>query len=240
MRSTPALYRLLAAFVVLALLPPLAAQDKEVTMKGQVKVGVHKHKMEAGKLYQVRVDAEGFTPMVSLRPGYFVNVETLNQGDTFQAFVLPTETKEHRISVLPNLSDDLDNQPLDYKVTITPIPLAEKPMLEEKGKLTDKDPPYSNAGATSEKNPHKAFTVQLKARQVYIITLTKAGSKEYDPYLILEGPGGMIVARDDDGAGNSNARIFIQPRRSGEYKIIATALSKEVGDFTLVVRTTDK
>ena len=43
-----------------------------------------------------------------------------------------------------------------------------------------------------------------------------------------------------DGAGGLNARIFIQPRRGGEHKIIATSGSKEYGDFTLTVQTTEK
>ena len=243
----PNVCRLLIAFVLIAALvatcptalPRAEGQEKEITSKGSVKVGVHKQKMEAGKLYQVRVDAEGFAPMVSLRPGYFVNSETTNQGDTFQGFVLPTETRDHRITILPSLNDDLDDRPLDYKITVTPIVLAEKPMLDEKGKLAATDPTYTNEGFGNEKYPHKAFTVQLKARQIYIITM-KGSTKEMDPLLFLEGPGGKIVARDDDGAGNLNARIFIQPRRGGEHKIIATSGTKEYGDFTLIVQTTEK
>lgn len=219
--------------------PPAAAQEKETASKGQVKIGIHKQKMEAGKLYQVRVDAEGFAPSVGLRPGYFTNSEMLNQGDTFQAFVLPAETREHRITVLPNLNDDLDERTFDYKLTITPIPLAEKPLLEEKGKLAATDPGYTNEGFGNDKYPHKPFAIQMKARQMYIITM-KTATNDMDPLLFLEGPGGKIVARDDDSGGSLNARIFIQPRRGGEHKIIATSGSKVFGDFTLTVQTTEK
>lgn len=231
--------------VLVATLPtvlPLAAgqeKEKETTSKGQVKIGLHKQKMEAGKLYQVKVDAEGFSPNVSLRPGYFVNSETLNMGDTFQGFVLPTTTTDHRITVLPSLYDDLDDKTFDYKITVTPIPLVEKPVLEEKFKLAATDPLYMNEGIGNEKFPHKAFTIQMKARQIYIITL-KGGTKELDPMLFLEGPGGKILARDDDGGGNMNARIFIQPRRGGEHKIIATTTTKDFGEFAVTVQTTDK
>jgi hypothetical protein len=220
-------------------LPPAAGQEKETTSKGQVKIGLHKQKMEAGKLYQVKVDAEGFSPTVSLRPGYFVNSETINMGDTFQGFVLPTTTADHRITVLPSLYDDLDDKTFDYKITVTPIPLAEKPILDEKFKLAATDAVYMNEGVGNEKYPHKAFTIQMKARQIYIITL-KGAAKELDPMLFLEGPGGKIVARDDDGGGNMNARIFIQPRRGGEHKIIATTTTKDFGEFAVTVQTTDK
>ncbi len=238
--TTSVLCAVLVAVLPTAL-PPVAGQEKvkETVSKGQVKIGLHKHKLEAGKLYQVRVDAEGFAPVVGLRPGYFVNTESLNQGDTFQGFVLPTETRDHRITILPNLNDDLDDRTLDYKITVTPIPLAEKLLLDEKGKLAATDPLYTNEGFGNVKYPHKAYTVQLKARQITIITM-KTPSKEMDPLLFLEGGDGKIVARDDDGAGALNARIFFQPRRGGEYKIIATTGAKEFGDFTLTVQTTEK
>lgn len=240
MRSMP--FRFLSCFTLLALLSPLIAQekDKPQTASGQVKVGVHKYKLNAGKLYQLKVDGEGFSPQVNLRPGWFAFSETLNQGDTFQAYILPTETKEHRITILPSAyGDDLDDKTFDYKVSLTPIPLAEKAVLEEKGKLAETDPVYNNANG-GEKKPHKAIPIQLKARQVYIISL-KSNTKEYDPLLLLEGPGGTIVASNDDGGGDgTNSRLFFQTRRNGEHKIIVTTSSKEVGEFVLTVQTTDK
>jgi hypothetical protein len=234
---------ILAALAVLTALSgdpaPLAGQEKEVTDKGQVKIGIHKHKMAAGKLYRVRVDAEGFAPVVGLQPGYFVNTETLNQGDTFQGFVLPAETRDHRITVLPNLNDDPDGRALDYKITVTPVPLAEKLLVDEKGTLAASDPGYTNEGFGGDKYPHKAFAVQMKARQMYVITM-KTTVKDMDPLLFLEGAGGKIVARDDDSGGNVNARIFFLPRRGGEHKIIATSGTKVYGDFTLTVQVAEQ
>src|SRR4051812_22931195 len=79
--------------------PGKGGNDKEITAKGQVKVGVHRFKMEVGKLYLVRVEANGFTPAVTIRPGGFLNtMESFVTGDTFQAYVLPKETREHRVT----------------------------------------------------------------------------------------------------------------------------------------------
>ena len=61
MRSTPAVFRFLCCLLMLAILSPLIAQEKPLTATGQVKVGVHKYKMEAGKLYQLKVDGDGFS-----------------------------------------------------------------------------------------------------------------------------------------------------------------------------------
>src|SRR5262249_14944554 len=149
-----------------------------------------------------------------------------DKGDTFQAFILPTETKNHRITILPNGYDEIEDKEFNYKLTLTPIPLAAKLLLDEKGKLSDKDPlfapPYGD-----EKRPHKAFPIQLKARQVYIITM-KTTNKNFAPYLYLENSSGQITA-NGGYAGENASRIFIQPRRSGEYRIIATSYSKDLG-----------
>src|SRR5262249_1067076 len=142
---------------------------------------------------------------------------------------------------MPSLYDDLDGGELEYKVIFKPIPLAQKPLLQEKGELKTSDPIYKGENEFSNsRGPHKAFPIKLKARQLYIISMERT-AKDMDPYLMLEGPGNKIVATDDDSGGDSNARIIFQPRRAGDYRIIATVAEKEhVGGFTLTVRTTDE
>jgi hypothetical protein len=238
----------LAGVALLALLSAPAAADKDdtakedptkgFTTKGQVKIGSHSYKLEAGKLYLIRVEGEGFSPQVSLRPGHFTNSTMLDMGDTFQTYFIPRETRSHRLFILPSLGDDVEGGSLDYTVTCKPIPLAKKPVLQEKAELAATDPVYTGEDGFKSEGPHKAFKVKLKARRLYVIDMERSG-REMDPYLMLEAPGGKVVARDDDGGTDSNARIIFQPRRDGEYKVIATAVNKATGGFTLTVRTTE-
>jgi hypothetical protein len=212
---------------------------KEYTGKGQVKVGVHRVRMEVGKLYLVRVEANGFTPAVTIRPGNFMSTgESFVQGDTFQAYVLPRETREYRITVAPDVNDDeLDGQLFDYSVTVTPIPMAPTPLLNEDTKLAFNDPPYQNPMG-GNRGPHKAFTVNFKAGQVYIITVDVAEKGGLDPYLQVEGAGGKVLAQDDDGGGYPNCRLFLKPKRGGEHRLIVTAVGKGAGAFNIKVLTT--
>jgi hypothetical protein len=220
--------------------PPKKGSDKEMTAKGQVKIGVHRFKMEVGKLYLVRVEANGFTPAVTIRPDFFMNTgENFVQGDTFQAYVLPRESREYRITVAPSVEDDeLDGQLFDYAISVTPIPMAPAPLINEQGKLSQNDPPYQNAGGNGNRGPHKAYPVNFKAGQVYIVTLDATTKGEFDPYLQIEGAGGKILAQDDDGGGYPNARLFFKPKRGGEHRLIVTAVGKGNGSFNLKVITT--
>lgn len=242
-RRAGAMFVLVAGLLVLA--PHVGSQppkgpDKEFVGAGQVKVGVHKVKMETGKLYLVKVEANGFTPTVGIRPGNFLSTgESFTQGDTFQAYVLPRETRENRLTVLPSTDDDeLDSQLFDYSVTVTPIPMAKEPLVNEKSKLAANDPVYKNPAGTGDRGPHKAFTVNFKAGQVYIVTLTADNTREFDPFLQIEGAGGKVLAQDDDGGGDLNSRIFFKPKRGGEHRLIVTAVGKGAGGFTVKVITT--
>lgn len=230
----------LAVLVVPALFCSLQAADQELTAKGQLKMGNHAYKMEAGKLYLVRVEGQGFQPVVSIRPGYFTNPETLDKGDTFQSYFVPRETRDHRIFIIPNLTDDFGDGPLNYALSIKPLPLAEKPLLEVKEKLIAADPLYKPPDGSPKDTHFKAFSIKMKAKQIYIIDLVRVGGRDLDPMLYLEGPGAKTVAADDDGGADANARIIFMPRREGEHRIIATTVSKAVGDFMLTVRTEAK
>ncbi len=220
-----------------------AEPPKETVEKGKVQAGSHQLKMEGGKLYFIKVEGQGFTPNVMLRPGAFSYGTSKTEDDTFQTYFVPRETRAYRLLILPNINDDLDAGPLDYKVTSRHIPYGAKPALEENGTLAADDPIYSNEDGVKSQGPHKAFKLKLKARQLYVIDLERAAGKDkerrrdWDPYLMLEGPGGKIVSSDDDSGNDGNARIIIQVRRAGEYRVIATSAGKEPGAFTLTVRT---
>lgn len=245
-RTAPRLAAAAVLFGGLVVLGPGAggqppAKEKEYTGQGQVKAGVHKVRMEVGKLYLVKVDAtSGFTPSVNIRPGNFLSTgEQFVNGDQFTAYVLPKETREYRLTVLPTVGeDDLDNQLLDYSVTVTPIPMAKAPLVNKDDKLTFNDPPYQNPAGGGNRGPHKAFDVNFKAGQLYIITVDAADKGNFDPYLQIEGGGGKVVAQDDDGGGYPNCRIVYKPKRGGEHRLIVTSVGKGAGSFNLKVVTT--
>ncbi len=230
----------LGSLIGLGLLAPAWSQGPESSFKGQVKIGQHKQKLERGKLYRVKVESDGFRPNVTVRPGYFIHTGEANQGDTFLGFLFPQESREYKFLVLPNLFDEIGDGPLNYTMQISNIPLAEKPVLEEKAKLEKADPIYKNPDLGFDKKClFKAFPIKMQAKQFYIIDMVRSGD-DIDPYLYLEGPDGKIVASDDDSGGSLNARIIYQPRRSGAYRIIASTLVPATGAFTLTVRSQAK
>ncbi|HYT88529.1 MAG TPA: PPC domain-containing protein [Gemmataceae bacterium] len=229
----------LAILLALGLLGFSGLQAQDVTVKGKIRIGGHKQKLEKDKLYHVKVEAEGFRPQVNIRPGYFLYAN-FGEGDTFQGYFLPRETRDYSLSIGPDLGDDLGEGQLKYTVTIKSIPMAAKPLLAEKAKLTNQDPIYKVPEFNLPKKCHfKAYTIKLKAKQFYIIDMEKI-SEGMDPYLYLEDPSGKIVAQDDDSGGDLNARVIFQPRRDGEYRIIATTLVPATGDFRLTVRGQEK
>lgn len=82
--------------------------------------------------------------------------------------------------------------------------------------------------------PGKTFTLKMSKGIRYTIDLVR-NDNAMDPYLKLADPTGNVVAEDDDGGGNLNSRIQITPKDDGEYKIIATSLNNNGGNFTLSV-----
>jgi hypothetical protein len=227
--------RALAALLALGVLGLSGLRAQDVTVKGKIRVGQHRQQLEKGKLYHVKVEADGFRPLVSIRPGYFVYVNS-GENDTFQAYFMPRETRQYALVVAPDLFDELGEGSLKYTATITNIPLAAKPLLAEAARLTDRDPIYKIPDVDFQKKCHfKAYPLKMKARQFYVIDMEKI-SENMDPYLYLEGPDGKVVAQDDDSGGDLNARLIFQPRRDGDYRIIATTLSPATGEFRLTVR----
>lgn len=241
--SRPAAVAVLVAAVV-ALGPGVGGQppaaEKEFSGEGRVQAGGHKVRMEAGRLYRVQVAADGFRPNVTLHPGGFLDTgESPAAGNEFRAYVIPKESRTYRLTVLPAVADDDDvsGQPLDYSITVTPIPLAKEPLLKAEAKLTAADPVYANPGA-ARRGPHKAFAANFKAGEVYVITVDAAEKENFDPVLTVEGAGGKIVASDDDGGGYPHCRIVYRPKRGGEHRLVVTSFGQGEGAFTVKVMTT--
>jgi hypothetical protein len=104
-----------------------------------------------------------------------------------------------------------------------------------KAELT-KDDPQDKVRAGSHA---KTYTVELKAGKSYQIDMVsqEGNPRKFDPYLRLEDPDGMEVAKDDDSGGNFNARITYTAEKAGTYKIVATTfVAGMTGKYLLKVR----
>jgi hypothetical protein len=223
------------AVLGLALVLPAAAPSQE--MKGQLKVGIHKVKLEKAKLYQVIVDSANTpAPIASLdySQGVIIPVFGKNFQDN-KSYFLPSKDDTFIFYVLPGFGRQ-DAETIDYTLKVKEVSF-DKPLVEEKNKLTDKDmtylPPPENFGP---KNVfYKPYKLQLKAGKLVVIDMVRS-DKTMDPYLFLEGPDGKIVMQDDDSGGDRNARILYMPQKDGEYRVIATTLDRTTGEYSITVR----
>jgi hypothetical protein len=219
---------------------PPEGKDKGPVLKGEVKIGFHQVRLEAGRLYRVRVEANGFVPKVAIRPGGFTQLSDgpgqpgrparpTAESDVFEGIVAPKETREYDLVVVPN-PGDLGARHFTYEATVTPLAA----LLDRVDRTTPADPRYQN-GALNQ-GPYKEYPIRLRPGQACVITLDQEpGGGSYDPFLILEGPGGEVVAQDDDGGGNLNSRIVHRSKRGGEYWVIATGLGGVTGGYRVRV-----
>ncbi len=231
-----------AALTALAPLAVLAAAqdgDKGLDVKGQIKIGNHAVQMQAGKLYEIRAQGSGFQPIVNINPGFFRYAPGPIEKDAATHYYVPTETREHRLYVTPSVYGRVPEGPLDYTLKVTRIPMSSKPLLKQESSLAAEDPPYENKAVFAKRAHHKAFKVKLDADRFYIIDMVRRGKgfdRDIDPYLYLEDFEGKVVASDDDGGGNLNARIVFRAPRSGDYRVIASSLNEVTGLFALTIR----
>jgi hypothetical protein len=227
---------LLRGIALLGLALVFASPTLGQELKGQLKIGIHKVKLEKGRIYQLFVESEANPPptvSVDWQAGAIRQVYGKDFRDVKHLFV-PT-TDENSFFVLPGYGSQKDAT-IEYTLKIKVLDF-EKPLVDEKNKLTDKDPtflpPPDNFGP---KNVfYKPYKVKLKEGKLVVIDMVRT-AKDMDPYLFLEGPDGKIVAQDDDGGGDRNARILFTPHKDGEYRIIATTLDRTTGEYTLTAR----
>lgn len=86
----------------------------------------------------------------------------------------------------------------------------------------------------NERGRFKVFKLDGRAGQRYSIVMR---ADDFDSYLSVgRNIGGLTdyLASDDDGAGNSNARLKFTPKETGTYYIVAQALGADgIGNFTV-------
>jgi serine protease Do len=104
-----------------------------------------------------------------------------------------------------------------------------KVVFEKNGRLSEKDPKDK-----FRSGPRKVYTLKMTPGALYTIDMS---SSSFDSYLRLEDSTGKELARDNDSAGNLDARIVFRPEKEDAYHLIATsAKPAQNGSFTLTVR----
>ena len=89
-------------------------------------------------------------------------------------------------------------------------------------------------GALTAEEPEQFHKLKLRAGAVYVLDLM---SGEFDAYLKLYDPDGRILAEDDDGGGDLNARLVFTLPRDGVYRALATSYQRQgIGAYTLMLR----
>jgi len=207
---------------------------------GKIEIGVHEVTMKEGVIYIVKVEGDGFRPQVQMNPGFLNQIGTsFGENKPYEGFYYAERNQIHTFYVVPQIFG-LNNKkgPFDYKLSVTPVALAAKPLLNVQDTLANTDAPWKNQ--FNSKKHHKPFPVKLEAGQFYIIDMMRRGDNQLDCYLYLEDEDGKIVASNDDGGGMLNSRIVYNPQKAGTHRIIATHLFDQLGDFTVSVRSQQK
>jgi WD40 repeat protein len=112
----------------------------------------------------------------------------------------------------------------------TPLTLENR-TIEVIAELTGADP----KDRVRTNSPCKVYSLQFAAGKTYQIDMMFR-TKGLDPYLRLEDAQGKQLAEDDDGGGFPNARIVYRCERTGAYRIIATAFTKNTGEYLLRIQ----
>jgi hypothetical protein len=188
--------------------------------------------MTAGKTYQIDMRGQGFTPFLRLENPEGMQVADNSNGklDAHIVYRAP-KTGDYTI-IATSARESMGKFTLTVKEVIVPsVALKlEKGLATYEGNLAKTDHRFRG------QKVHKLFTVELEAGRTYQIDQV---SRQFDAYLYLEDPAGVIVGEDDDSGGNLNARIIYKADKAGKYHIVATSFNgATAGAFTLTVRQT--
>ncbi|MCS7046722.1 MAG: hypothetical protein NZO58_10230, partial [Gemmataceae bacterium] len=179
--------------------------------------------------------------LFDLERGFIANVQLMVQAEQHQPAV--TVKTIWNVQVTRDAGNPQQIGRIDPKAPLPdPKTLAARPPVRPiaKGntvlKVADVLTPADKTDKKTVGAHYKEYFVKLDAGTTYVIEMNHDGTKGLDPFLRLETLDGVVLAFDDDGGGDLNARIVYTARRSGNFKIIATTFDpQQVGPFTLVV-----
>jgi hypothetical protein len=203
--------------------------------ESRLEISEHEKKLEQGKTYGITVSGTGFAPEVQIMDGNR-SVATAFTGRWFgfgpdAEFVTtltfaPTKTRDYRILVSVGPVAQQRLAPLTYTTRVVEL----KVELSVQAQLTKQDPVYPRRGGR-----YKLYSVKLEAGKTYQIDMK---SRALDAYLFLEDAAGTLLAEDDDGGENLDARIIFRPGKTATYRVIATTFDRTAnvaGPYTLSV-----
>jgi hypothetical protein len=88
--------------------------------------------------------------------------------------------------------------------------------------------------------PYKAFKLKLEKDKTYVIDMIRTDKTKLDPLLILQDKKLKVLAADDNGAGDLNARIVFRCPDTDTYRLLATSQPPHpVSAFRIDVYSTD-
>jgi hypothetical protein len=98
-------------------------------------------------------------------------------------------------------------------------------------------PGETREGTLEDKGNH-VYAFELRDTSIVTIDGKRADASQFDPYLTLIAAGKGLVARDDDGGGESNAKItsVLEP---GRYFIALTGYNNSTGRYALSLERKD-
>jgi hypothetical protein len=212
-----------------------------------------KHKMIAGKTYQIDMVGKDIDPFLRIENASGAMLAEDRKGGgkgNARIFYRVPKTEDYDI-IATSTNPGMGKFTLtikELKNVGTPIELKNVAgNADYAGALTAFDAPYKN-------KKHKLFLFKMEAGKTYQIDMK---SKAFDAYLFLEGPDGVLLAQDDDSGGNLNARIIHKATITGIHRIAATYFNEinlglqggiiirmqgrgSSGDFTLTIRQLDE
>jgi len=83
-------------------------------------------------------------------------------------------------------------------------------------------------------SPAQAWAVEGRAGEPFSVDMI---SEDFDPFLLMAGPGLAEWLEDDDGGGACNARIQLTFPADGSYRLVASSLGGATGAYRLVATT---
>jgi hypothetical protein len=206
------------------------AFEPAVTLKApRLELNEQVRKLEAGKVYRIKVRGRGFEPDVQIFDGPRAVMWRYNDGrransagaagflatvglaeseyETSLTFV-PPGTRDYRLVIDVSPFSPPSKKARPYTLTIA----EEKALLSVAGKLTAQDPLYAQQG------PCKVHAVQLTAGKEYEIALTATA---FLAQLVVEDAAGKVMGRSFGPAGFHD-RMSFRPPRTATYRIVAT------------------
>jgi hypothetical protein len=253
----PCLFVLALCISLLPLDSWVFAQEKPKVIEAEIKLGLHKLKMEAGTLYTFEIVGDGYRPGFKFspgelhHPGHRLGEPRVGPRDneTLRGIYVADDNAEHTLVIWPPtmLPKGGNDGTLKYTVTMTALKLDNTPLLTKDDKITANDPVYFDK-FNKKGTRSKSYPVKLKADQICVLEMTAKGDNtpggKLVPVVIVESADKKEISRSGFGLGQigigsrSTVMVF-RAQANGEYSIIATGMSQnlDIGEFALKVRT---